>query len=147
MHSAPPVAVPVGRFVWGWRISAALAVVSGLALCLWRWLYPVGAMPSLALACGWLALLLLSALAWRREAWPAGQLRWDGQAWCFEQTGDGQVPFAVDVRLVWDGAAALCLRLSATGPTGPRGFVWLRACDMPLQWHALRCALCAADSL
>ncbi len=149
MHSAPPVAFPVGRFVWGARIALLLALCTlGLGLL---WLGQPGApvRPGLCWLLAWLALALAS-IGWaRREALPAGQLSWDGQAWWFEAHG-GQPPRAARVQVVWDGQSALLLQLclqAGSAQRAARGFALLRAAELPGPWHGLRCAVHAHDTL
>ncbi len=146
MHSAPPVLVPVGRFVWG-RRAAVLAVwlaaaVSGLL----AWWSGLGASELLALLGVWLLVL---ALAWwfaPLEALPAGELSWDGEAWWF--SGSGAVPERVHLQVGWDAGRAMLLRLSARRDGWQLDrYTWLQASQLPLQWHGLRCALYARDIL
>ena len=150
MHSAPPVLVSVGRFVWGARIAAALALITLLAaLCWW---VQVGAETQtlFGLLLAWLSMGVLSAWCWRRQSWPPGRLQWDGQAWWFERAHAGSSPQAVAVQAVWDGGSAMCLRLQALEegmPRGPAGYACLRARELPAAWHGLRCAVHQGDTL
>ncbi len=146
MHSAPPVLVPVGRFVWG-RRAAVLAVwlaaaVSGLL----AWWSGLAASGLLALLGAWLLVL---ALVWRLaplEALPAGELSWDGEAWWFR--GSGSVPERVHLQVGWDAGRAMLLRLSARRDGWQLDrYTWLQASQLPLQWHGLRCAVHASDTL
>lgn len=144
MRHAPPVHVPVGRFVWGVWLTVALAL-TGAGLCLWAtrhmdadrvlWMGAIGG-----------GCAVVSWLAWHREWLPEGALSWDGQAWWFH--GPEGAPQAVEVTLGWDAGFALLLRLRGCAP---RRFwshhIWLRADRMAPQWHALRCAVYARDTL
>lgn len=148
MRNAPPVAVPVGRFVWGARIAACLALITLIALLVWLWQTGAGVGHVLGLLLSWAVLAGLSAWAVRRQAWPHGQLRWDGQSWWFQAEGVVSA-WPVVVRAVWDGGLAICLRLQV-GEQGVRqqmGYACLCAQDMPSAWHGLRCAVYQGDTL
>ena len=88
MHSAPPVLVPVGRFLWGARIHWALALSSALVLG------TVGLTSAIAVAQAafalsiWCAACLLSHRWMASDTLPPGQLQWDGQEWRFESAHD-----------------------------------------------------------
>ena len=143
MHSAPPVLVPVGRFVWGTRIAAGLALITLLASLVWLWQSQADANQVAAVLLGWLAMAALSAAVLRWQAGAPGQLRWDGEAWWFEAAETASAAQTVAVQPVWDLGSAMCLRLQAQGvPWRARSaYVWLRAQDLPRAWHALRCAV------
>ena len=67
MRSAPPVLVPVGRFVWGHRTALVLAVGTALACGVLAWLYKLTLVQQSTMAVVW---LLAAALSWglaRRE--------------------------------------------------------------------------------
>lgn len=146
MRSAPPVLVPVGRFLWGPRISAVLALVVAL-LCALVVSGQGGAVPVHSLtALVWVASTAFAAWAWSRERLPEGELSWDGEAWWYQVPAGPQQPVAVE--LVWDAGQAmlLCLRSTATCPQGLH-HVWLQARQMRSAWHGLRCAVHGGDSL
>ncbi len=140
MHSAPPVFVPVGRFLWGSRLPLAAAGLAMLLTGLLAW--HSGLAPDRLLVL--LGAFALTALCvWRlapRERLPEGELGWDGQAWWFRATG-GE-PQAVWVRLSWDAGQAMLLRVSDIPRRGLLDrYTWLQAGELPLQWHGLRCAV------
>jgi len=149
MRSAPPVLVPVGRFVWGQRLPWVLAAGSGSLL----WLtWHASAASSLQILTGgliWLACLLASWYRLRREMLPPGLLGWDGESWQLQQTGAQAM--AVDVQVVWDLGSAMLIRVSASAADtalwpGPR-YSWLSAAQMPALWHGWRCAVHGRDIL
>ncbi|MBM3386842.1 MAG: hypothetical protein FJY36_04140 [Betaproteobacteria bacterium] len=148
MRNAPLVLVPVGRFVWGVRIAASLALISLIALLAWLWQMQAAAGQLVGLLLAWLVLAGLSAWAVRQQAWPSGQLRWDGQSWWFQAEGAGSAT-PVRVRLVWDGGSAICLRLKACAPDARQqmGYACLCAQDLPGAWHGLRCAVYQGDTV
>ena len=146
MRSAPPVHVPVGRFVWGPRISVGLALSTALLCTLAAGWQGGGGKAHLPVAISWLASAVWAGWAWSRERLPAGELSWDGEAWCYRVQGSQQ-PEPVAVELVWDAGQAMLLRLSLQGSEHRDAHVWLRARQMPLLWHGLRCAVHDRDTL
>lgn len=156
MRSAPPVLVSVGRFAWGHALTAVLAAVLAASLG-WVWL-DSGASVAQGLAWGLLWGLAASIAGWvaLREALPCGELAWDGESWQYspDASAGAGVAVPVDVRVLWDAGPAMlvAVRSQACGVLGPnhwRGqrFAWLRAAQMPGQWHAWRCAVYAEDIL
>ena len=145
MRNAPPVLVPVGRFVWERHIALVLAAGSGLVLLLSGFSSGVTALQGVACLGLWLMAL---GLSWRwtdPDRQPAGLLSWDGQAWSFETTG--AAPVSVQVRVVWDAGSALLLHLRSHRPGRPlHGHAWLAARAVPAQWHGLRCAVFARQT-
>jgi len=145
VHSAPPVAVPVGRFVWGARIAAGLALLTLLALGVGLWQLQADALAVAAALLGWVAMAALSAAGWRWQSAGPGMLRWDGQAWWFQVASSLSAEHAVAVQPVCDLGSAMCLRLRASAQGGPwrtrTVYLWLRAKESPRAWHALRCAV------
>jgi len=146
MRNAPPVLVPVGRFVWGGRIALMLALLTALVWLVLARMQAMSAarMALLALAC--LFAAGLSWLAWQREQLPSGELAWDGEDWWY-RPADGKSQ-RVRVSLNWDAGPAMLLRVQARPRGGWRAqYLWLQACRLPLQWHALRCAVYGHDTL
>lgn len=157
MRSAPPVLVPVGRFVLGHGLTIALA---GLVVLTMGWSCQASEGSALPGVVCVLLLLSAAALSWhwsKQEALPAGTLSWDGEDWtyapCQALRTDDSVP--VTVHVLWDAGSAMLVsvRTQATGGTvqlrGWRGqrFAWLHAAHMAGQWHAWRCAVYAHDIL
>ena len=145
MRSAPPVLVPVGRFVWGGRLVGLLAVTAGAAALVASWHF--GATPSrLSLTAGaWILATSLALWVWRREALPPGEISWDGRAWWYRP--DSGAVLAVELTLQWDVGGALLLQLSSPALGRLPRYLWLQAAQLPAQWHGLRCAVHAGDTL
>ncbi len=158
MRSAPPVLVPVGRFVWGHALTLCMAALVALALALTC--LASGVIPEQGLM--WTALWVLAAfLSWRlaqHEALPAGALAWDGEGWTHHASlGVPAGPAEpVHVRVLWDAGSAMLVavrsREGAGSTLGQRQrYAWLRAAQMPgpasSHWHAWRCAVYAGDIL
>jgi len=143
MRSAPPVLVPVGRFVWGSRGVVGLSLATGLACALAIWWYGFTPVRSAAVGAAWGMSVALACWFLRRETLPPGELVWDGQSWWFREDHGKAVP--VDVALQWDAGRAMLLKLVLPGRL-PR-HAWLQLGQMPSQWHGLRCAVHAGDTL
>ena len=146
MRSAPPVLVPVGRFVWGPRVALGLALLSALVFWLaWR----ASSASIVQGAIGMVTWGTVCLLSWRlsvQDMLPAGDLVWDGEAWCFApQTG---VTVPVNVHVLWDLGPAMLVGLDAVQGAGWGGrFTWLSARQMPGVWHGWRCAVYGRDIL
>jgi hypothetical protein len=143
MHSAPPVLVPVGRFVWGWRLVILLAACSAIVLLgVWRTSPEQGVV--------WLGLWAVSCLAAavlvKRDSLPPGNLRWDGSDWFFAPNEGATI--AVSVMALWDAGSGMLVAVHA--PDGHwRGgrCTWVNERQLPAHWHAWRCAIHARKIL
>ncbi len=146
MHSAPPVLVPVGRSLWGGRLPLLSAVLTAVSVCLLAG-HAGLALPGMLVLLGVCAVCLLLVWQWApRERLPEGELAWDGEAWWFCSQGGARQPVAVQVQ--WDAGRAMLLRVSETPRSAwPDRYTWLQASALPLQWHGLRCAVHAADTV
>lgn len=148
MRSAPPVIIPVGRFVWGWAMGWGLALLTALLLLgAWR----VSGTPSDGAAAAVVIFGVLCAWSWRlarQDALPPGELDWDGQGWHYHGgSGDSA---AVRVRVVWDLGPAMLVGVESEAGAGlwpGRRYTWLAACGLPGRWHAWRCAVFGRDIL
>ena len=143
MRNAPPVQVSVGRFAYG---GVLLHLLAGLELVGLGWACFSGlpVRTSLVLMLCVVACLCAALWLWRQECLPAGALSWDGQSWSF---GQPETAAPVQLELVWDAGQALLLRVRGAdlGPW-PR-YTCLAAQSAPTQWHKLRCAVYARDTL
>lgn len=144
MRRAPPVLVPVGRFVWGPRIAWGLGFFSAAILVLSGGLSGMSVGRLCVVALGWGVAALVCARLMRHAFLPPGELAWDGQGWWYRS--QGQPASAVQVATRWDAGRALLLAIRARDDS-PARHAWLQAGHMPLQWHGLRCALYDRDSL
>lgn len=146
MRSAPPVLVPVGRFVWGERLALAGALFTALACLLVAFLYRLQAAQLSVLLVVWLLAAGLAWVACRHEFLPAGELSWDGEAWWFRPSAGAQHRVVLEVS--WDAGRAMLVRLQVDRAEGWTGrHTWLQASHMPLQWHGFRCAVYGGDTL
>ena len=148
MHSAPPVLVPVGRFVWGERLAWLLALGSAVGAVLavvagWQSAH-AGRMAWVVLA--WSLAALAGGWASRCEFLPPGELSWDGEGWWYRVKG-GRAQ-AVRLALRWDAGRAMFLGLRPDGPgLHLERYLWVTARQQQRQWHALRCAVHVRDTL
>jgi len=127
MHNAPPVAFPVGRFVWGRAFGVLMALLSAIGLLAW----PMQAQTSTA-----------EVLA----AWAFWCLCVGGAAvWAPRQTPVDGEHQSLDVSVGWDAGDALLLFVrfqDAQGAShGSWACAWLSAAAMPSKWHGFRCAV------
>ncbi len=136
MHSAPAVSFPVGRSRFQGLAAASIWLAAAVLGAFW--------FDQQGLV-GWrqgvlLAVLLgtgaVAARAWRLA--PAGVLRWDGQAWCWE-AGGAAVGGVLAVQLDFQKFLLLRLRDDAGAPH----WLWLEQSKEPARWAALRRAACA----
>ena len=137
MHNAPPVVYPLGRSPFqGWLLLGLWLSGVGL-LALW-WLAAAGADWRF-----WIALAVVlgagGAAGWSWKNTPIGQLRWDGQSWCWgSQTGQFGSP-AKNLSVALDFQRILLLGLQGS----ERATVWLWAdrAALPERWLDLRRAV------
>jgi toxin CptA len=133
MHGAPSVNYPVGRSAFAGLLAAAL-LAGALAACFaWSLHSPPGWRQPVAFAVVTLAAGF-ALLGWLRS--PVGALRWDGQAWHWEEGGRldaGRPEIALDLQ------ARVLLRWR--GETGPLRWLWLERASDASHWDALRRAV------
>jgi hypothetical protein len=149
MHNAPPVAFPVGRFVWGRAVWLAMAGLGAVGLGAWQ-MWGQVAWSHVLWAWGFWGLCVLGAAFWvPRQTLTGGRLFWSGEAWTW-QAEDGHCPVGVaeqdlmvSVGLDWGGGLLLFVRgLDVQGQgCGQWVGAWLSEGAMPSQWHGFRCAV------
>lgn len=149
MHNAPPVAFPVGRFVWGRVAWWAMACLGAVGLAVWQMLGHVSGLTVLAAWIFWGLCVVGSAFWGPRQGLTDGRLFWSGERW-FWQTKEGhglvegaEQGLALSVGLDWGAGLLLFVRTSdGLGQGhGPWAYTWLAESDMPSRWHGLRCAV------
>ena len=143
MHNAPPVAFPVGRFVWGRAFGVLMALLSAIGLLAWPMQAQTSTAEVLAAWAFW-CLCVGGAAVWApRQTLTGGRLFWSGQTW-FWQPVDGEHQ-SLDVSVGWDAGDALLLFVrfqDAQGAShGSWACAWLSAAAMPSKWHGFRCAV------
>jgi hypothetical protein len=146
MHNAPPVAFPVGRFVWGRALLLAAATLSAAGLIDWQMQSQAS---TLLVACAWGLWLLcwVATAAWApRQHVSGGSLFWTGEAW-FWQAEHALSAQAQAVRLTvgLDTGSGLLMWVQSVDDQGrvmgPLTSAWLQADAMPSKWHGFRCAV------
>lgn len=155
MHNAPPVAYPVGRFVWGRALWVGALLLSAAGLSAWQWLsQSTSAMVWSAWVFG---LVCASATAYGapKQILSNGVLLWSGEAWWW-QSGLGGAEHADEGDVEGNGEGwtlsvgldlGSCMVLMVQRPPdghrgrGPRMCAWVSEQAMPSKWHAFRCAV------
>lgn len=149
MRAAPAVSLVVTTApVWVWGLRGLLAAT---VLVLPLWASARGDFTSAAAAALFIAYAIW--LAWRTRQPRRWCLAWDGQDWCLAPGATNPVSASGqrgDMTVALDLGSALLLRFSpaesrpSAGPAGwRRRPIWLplHRDGLPMQWHALRCAL------
>jgi hypothetical protein len=146
MYNAPPVAFPVGRFVWGRLVLVLPLGLSAAGLISWQIQSQVTPL-QVTLAWGvWLFCGVAAAFWVPRQGISGGSLFWTGEAWVWqaEHALSGQSQ-AVHLTVAWDTGSGLLLwvkRVDDQGRVkGPLASAWLQADAMPSKWHGFRCAV------
>lgn len=149
MHSAPGIVYPLGRFSWFWVCGLPIGCVAAAVNAV---LYAQSSLAAshAGFSAAVLLILLITSLRERRDPFPAGQLRWDGEHWfvMFDLPEAAPQPLA-RVMVVLDVQQALLLRMvcADSDETGHlQQWVWLYKGFAPEQWHALRCAVYSRQS-
>jgi hypothetical protein len=149
MHNAPPVAFPVGRFVWGRALMLGLAWLSALGLIGWQ-VFGQASVGMKILAWIFWAMCVGTAAAWcPRQALTKGRVFWSGEAWLWQLEGNegrGQAEeqrIEVSVGLDMGFGLLLFVRmLDEQGQScGRLVSAWLQERTMPSKWHGFRCAV------
>ena len=149
MHNAPPVAFPVGRFVWGHVIFVVLSVCGAIGLGVMQ----VQAGPSSSLWClpwlFWLVCMVASLWWGPRQTLSDGRLFWNGESWFWQACEGDPQSSELSVCVDLDSALWLCVqRLDESGlPSGHAAYAWVQAGSMPSKWHGFRCAVYSRPTL
>jgi len=149
MHNAPPVAFPVGRFVWGPALWGTVLTLSGAGLVAWQ--AQSQASPSLVLWAWifWALCAGVTAYAAPKQLMRDGQLLWTGEVWLWQsvlnKAGiDGEdESLALSVGLDMGSVMLLWVQASSDGHVGSgrRQCAWVSQKTLPSQWHGFRCAV------
>jgi hypothetical protein len=136
-HSAPPVVYPLGRsrfqasFLLGlWLAGVLLAGFWFLAAPRLDW--RLGVVCVCSLIGGWAALS-----SWRNA--PVGQLRWDGQNWCWESPGYQTGVAEQQLFVLADFQHLMLLRIENQAHASL--WLWMERRSMPERWLDLRRAV------
>lgn len=147
MQNAPPVAFPVGHFVWGKAGWIGGSLLSASGLIVWQW--GSGA-AQMGVWLGWMfwAGCVGLAAGWApRQILRDGRLLWSGEDWFWLPNGDatrGDLQ-RVSLQVGWDTDTSLLLWIRWIDETrphqGPLTCAWLQKSTMPSKWHGFRCAV------
>jgi hypothetical protein len=151
MHNAPPVAFPVGRFVWARALWGGALLLSAAGLSAWQWQSQA---TSTMVWSAWVFVVVcagITAFAAPRQILSDGRLLWSGENWGWQsglgnaeddEVGDGEA-WALSVGLDLGSCMALILQRppNAHRNRGPCLFAWVSERDMPSKWHGFRCAV------
>ena len=137
MHSAPPVTYPMGRSHFQGFALLVLWLAGVAVLILWWQAAQSVDWRLWAMLAVMLALGLAAGLGWKNS--PVGQLRWDGQEWCWESRGYQSGTPARQLTVAVDFQRFLLLRLE----NHDHATLWLWAgwSAMPERWLDLRRAV------
>jgi hypothetical protein len=149
MHNAPPVAYPVGRFVWGWALFAGVLCLSAAGLTFWQLQSQA---PSAIVWSAWFFWAICTAAtahAAPRQILSEGHLLWSGETWLW-RSGLGSAALSAEdqgmnlkVGVDLGGQMLILLQSSpkAQQGRGPWLCAWVTEQSMPSKWHGFRCAV------
>jgi hypothetical protein len=149
MHNAPPVAYPVGRFVWAWAWFVGVFMVSAAGLLIWQTQsQTTEALVWGAWAC-WAVCASATAYGVPKQTLSEGHLLWSGQAWLWqsrlgvEDFLDDDQGLDVTVGVDLGDAMLVFLRHCHATPQwrGRMFCAWVSEQSMPSKWHGFRCAV------
>ncbi len=138
MHNAPPVTYPMGRSHF--QGFALLGLwLAGMAVLVWWWWWVVQSVDwrLWVMLAAVLTVGLSAGLGWKNS--PAGQLRWDGQDWCWESRGYQSGTPARHLTVALDLQRSLLLRVE--NHDHATLWLWASRSAMPERWLDLRRAV------
>ena len=149
MHNAPPVAYPVGRFVWGRAMLTAVLGLSAAGLIAWQL---ESQSPRATVWCAWIfwaVCAVVAALLGPRQVMSEGHLLWNGETWVWRR-GLGTDALVLEDQVLnltvgMDFGANMGLLVQAD-PQAHQGrrpcfCAWVSERSMPSKWHGFRCAV------
>ncbi len=143
MHNAPPVAFPVGRFVWGRAVWLAMVILSAVGLVIWQVQVQASSAWVFLAWSFWALCVGVAGVLMPRQALVNGRLFWSGDAW-FWQTDSGEDQ-GLELSVGLDMVSGLLLWVRLHDGQGrcnrPLACVWLSEAAMPSKWHGFRCAV------
>jgi hypothetical protein len=143
MHNAPPVAFPVGRFVWGRAAWLGMAVFCAVGLLIWQLLAQLSGARVFQAWAFWALCVGAAGVLIPRQALTGGRLFWSGDAWFWQtETGEDQ---GLELSVGLDLGSSLLLWVRLQDGQGrcnrPLACAWLSEGAMPTKWHGFRCAV------
>jgi hypothetical protein len=149
MHNAPPVAYPVGRFVWGRVLFGGVLLLSAGGLSAWQLQSQVSSAMVWFAWIFWLTCAVATAYGGPKEVLSNGHLFWSGEVWLWQSGLDADA-FTKDdqdlnLTVGLDLGASMLILIQSGHETrqrrGPRFFAWVSEQAMPSKWHGFRCAV------
>jgi hypothetical protein len=149
MHNAPPVAYPVGRFVWGRVLFGGVLLLSAGGLSAWQLQSQVSSAMVWFAWIFWLTCAVATAYGGPKEVLSNGHLFWSGEVWLWQSGLDADA-FTKDdqdlnLTVGLDLGASMLILIQAGHETrqrrGPWFFAWVSEQAMPSKWHGFRCAV------
>jgi len=149
MYNAPPVAYPVGRFIWARAVWAGVLLVSATGLTTWQWVSQAPSATAWSAWLFWALCAVVSACVGPRQVISDGHLLWTGEIWVW-RSGRGPAALSVEdqgleltVGMDFGVAILLFLRADPLAHEGrsPRLWAWVSQRSMPSMWHGFRCAV------
>ena len=143
MHNAPPVAFPVGRFVWGRAIGLGLALSSAMGLFIWQMLTQASSAWVFQAWVFWVLCVGGAAALSPRQVLSGGRLFWSGEAWFWQTESDPDQGLELSVALDMGSGLLLWVRLLDEQGRCHRtqACAWMGESAMPSKWHGFRCAV------
>ena len=149
MSNAPPVAYPVGRFIWGLVLFVGVLLTSAAGLATWQ----LQSQASTAMVWGawvfWLICAVATAHGGPKQVLSGGHLFWSGETWLWRSGSspdvfnDEDLGFSLSVGLDFGAGMLLLLQACDTGSQSRRPWfcAWVNEQAMPSKWHGFRCAV------
>lgn len=153
MYNAPPVAFPVGRFVWGRALWLAASVLGASGLVVWHSTSAASGPGVLLAWLFWGVCLAVTALWAPRQNLRQGRLFWSGEDWFWlpdpsvDQGEMKSVSLSVGVDLGFGLLLWVSLLDEESRKPGVLRYAWLEKQAMPSKWHGFRCAVYSRPSL
>jgi hypothetical protein len=149
MHNAPPVAYPVGRFVWGPVLLAAVLLLSAAGLVSWQLQSQASSTLVWSAWIFWAACGAATVYGGPKQTLSEGHLLWSGEAWLWQSVlGEdalSQDDQGLNLAVGMDFGGGMLLLLQAGGELrqghGPWFCAWVSEQAMPSKWHGFRCAV------
>jgi hypothetical protein len=149
MHNAPPVAYPVGRFVWGMVLFGGVLLMSAAGLCAWQIQSQASGLLVWCAWVFWAVCGVATAYGAPKQVLSEGHLLWTGDVWMWrsrlgaQQFANEDQDLQLAVGLDWGAGMLLLLRTrdELRDRGGPWFCAWVDAQAMPSKWHGFRCAV------
>lgn len=153
MHNAPPVAFPVGRFVWGRWVFVLALTLSASGLAFWQWHSHATSFMVWSAWVLWCQCAGATAWAAPKQVLSGGRLLWTGEVWLWQGEVVGPSPIdeeqALTVTVGLDNGSSMLLWIQAAPAESPHSFwqpgrmhcAWVSEAAMPSKWHGFRCSV------